>query len=590
MCGIIGYIGKENAVPLVYEGLKKLEYRGYDSAGMAINKNGNIIIRKGVGKIEEVFDKSEILKMYANVGIAHSRWATHGNVTDENAHPHLSNNNEIVVVHNGIIENFDEVKSFLLERNFKLKSQTDTEVIPNLIQYFLDKGFALMDAVMAALKMLKGSFAVLILFKNKDILVGARKESPLVVGVGKDGYFLSSDIPSFLEHTKDVVYLHDGDIVLATPQKIKFFSLKTGLEVQRNVSTVDWDAEQAKKGSFEHFMLKEIFEQADAIKMATMQKKEQIESLANLMKKAKGVFLIGCGTSYHACLAASYKFAKVANFHVNVVVASEFENFSKFINDKSLIIAVSQSGETADVLNAVKLAREKGAKVFSIVNVVGSSLTRYSHQTILQNAGPEICVLATKSYTSQLAILTLIAYALAGKYDEGINKLRELVNYIYYLTSENMRNRIKELSEKLRYTEHIYLIGRSLQFPTALEAALKIKEVSYVHAEAFPGGELKHGPLALIEYGTPCIIFVSKDTEKEILSNAAELKARGAYIIGISYKNNDIFDFFIKVREAEELNTICQIIPIQILAYQLAILRGCDPDKPKNLAKSVTVK
>jgi len=337
-------------------------------------------------------------------------------------------------------------------------------------------------------------------------------------------------------------------------------------------------------------MLKEISEQVDTVKRAMSHDRKIIEKIAEDMKKAKGIFFVACGTAYHACLAASYIFSKVVNMHINVVLASEFRNYEHFLKKDTLVIAVSQSGETIDTIDAVKVARGKGSKIISIVNVMGSSLTRYSDDFLLTNAGPEICVLATKSYTSQVTLLTLLAYTLVGKSDEIRNKLNYVWNIIYYLTSKTTRDMIKELAEKLKDKKHIFLIGRGLQYSTALEAALKIKEVSYIHAEAFAGGELKHGTIALIEEGTPCIVFVSEENEREIISNAIEVKSRGGYIIGVAPKKNDVFDFWIKVPEANNLNPIVQIIPIQTLAYQLAVLRGCDPDKPRNLAKSVTVK
>jgi glucosamine--fructose-6-phosphate aminotransferase (isomerizing) len=344
------------------------------------------------------------------------------------------------------------------------------------------------------------------------------------------------------------------------------------------------------KGNFDHFMLKEISEQVDTVKKAMSNDKEIVEKIAGEIKKSKGVFFVACGTAYHACLAASYVFSKVANMHINVVLASEFKNYEHFLKEDTLVIAVSQSGETIDTIDAVKAAREKGSKVISIVNVMGSSLTRYSDDFLLTNAGPEICVLATKSYTAQVVLLNLLAYAIVGKLDETKSKLNYVWNIIYNLTTKTTRDKIKELAEKLKDEQNIFLIGRGLQYSTALEAALKIKEVSYIHAEAFAGGELKHGTIALIEEGTPCIVFVSEENEKEIISNAIEVKSRGGFIIGVAPKKNEVFDFWIKVPEANNFNPIVQIIPIQILAYQLAVLRGCDPDKPRNLAKSVTVK
>lgn len=588
MCGIIGYVGKGNAVPLVCDGLKRLSYRGYDSCGIAVKSDGIISVIKDKGKIGEVLDSPEVRKLNGNIAIAHTRWATHGTVTAENAHPHLSNDGTIAVVHNGIIENYQELRDMLMRNGFRFRSQTDTEVIPNLIEFYLKRNdYA--TAVREALGMLEGSYAVLIMKKGADMLIAARKESPLVLGLGTEGYFAASDIPAFLDHTKKVIYLSDFDMAILG-KDVKIFNVKTGQEVQRKISTVEWSAEQAKKGLFEHFMLKEISEQAETLSNAIEQDAGSIKLVAEAIKAAKGIYFVACGSSYHACLAASYTFSKMARKHVNLCLASEFPNFEHFLVQDSLVIAVSQSGETADVLAAVKAAKGKGAKVISIVNVMGSTLARESDTAILMHAGPEICVLSTKTYTSQLAILTLIAYALVGRYDEGKGKLKELIRYIYYLTAESTRKEIKILSEKLKGKEHIYTIGRGLQYPTAMEAALKIKEVSYIHAEGFAGGELKHGSIALIEEGTPCIVFASSDTEKEMIGNAMELKARGAYIIGVGPNANEVYDTFIKVREAEEANSICQIIPIQILAYQLAVLRGCNPDMPRNLAKSVTVK
>ncbi len=588
MCGIIGYIGNKNAVPIVLDGLKKLEYRGYDSFGIGILNGSGITVKKEVGKISEISSNSEINNIEGNVAVGHSRWSTHGKVTKENAHPHLSNNGKIAVVHNGIIENYQELKKFLISNGFKFYSETDTEVIPNLIEFYMKEN-NFVDAVKKAIGQLEGSYALVMIYENENQLVAVRHESPLVIGVGDSEFFVASDIPAFLGHTKKVIYLDDKDMAIIN-KKLEIFNLKSDSPVVRPVHTIEWDAEQAKKGKFRHFMLKEITEQAEVINKAIAQDKKIIYEIADAIKKARGIYFVACGTAYHACLAASYKFSKIAKRHVNVALASEFPNYKDFLIPQSLVIAVSQSGETADVLAAIRAAKAKGAKVISIVNVAGSSLARESDQALLQHAGPEICVLSTKSYTSQLAILTLLAYAIAGKFEEGRAKLKDLIKYIYYLTSANMQSHIKYLAKRLSSIKDIYMIGRGLQYPTALEAALKIKEVSYIHAEGFAGGELKHGSIALIEKGTPCIVFSSQDTEKEVISNAMELKARGAYIIGVSPKPNEVFDFFIKVREAEEANSICQIIPIQILAYQLALLRGCDPDRPRNLSKSVTVK
>jgi glucosamine--fructose-6-phosphate aminotransferase (isomerizing) len=585
MCGIIGYKGAKQASLIILEGLKKLEYRGYDSAGI-ITLDSGFHLQKNVGKINEI--KFNLNELKGSIGCGHTRWATTGKVTQSNAHPHLSNNGKITVVHNGIIENYQELKKFLILNGFNFYSETDTEVIPNLIEYFMrEKDF--FNATKLALSKLEGSYAIVALSQGENKIIAARKESPLVIGIGNDEYFVASDVPAFLEHTKNVIYLEEKDIAVID-NKIEIFNLNKNSFVERPINTVEWSLEQVKKGNFEHYMLKEISEQAETINKAIMQDEKTIKEIAELIKKARGIYLVGCGSSYHACLSASYKFSSLTKMHVNVALASEFSNYKDFIVPETLVIAVSQSGETADVLGAVRSAKEKGAKVISIVNVMGSSLMRESHEALMMNSGPEICVLSTKTYTSQLALLILLAYAVAGRYEDGKKKLKDLINYIYHLTSANARKYIKNLAEKIKDSDHIYLIGRGLQYPTALEAALKIKEVSYIHAEGFAGGELKHGTIALIEKGTPCIIFTSNQTEKEILSNAAELKVRGGYIIGIGPNSNEIFGTFIKVREAEEANSICQIIPIQILAYQLALLRNCDPDRPRNLAKSVTVK
>ncbi|MCK4634237.1 MAG: glutamine--fructose-6-phosphate transaminase (isomerizing) [Candidatus Aenigmarchaeota archaeon] len=586
MCGIIGYIGEKQAAPIIFSGLKKLEYRGYDSAGIATLNNG-IHIKKDVGKVKDIHSRINLTDLPGFIGIGHTRWATHGGVTKENAHPHTDCSGEIVIVHNGIIENFQELKREL--KHHKLKSETDSEIIAHLIEEEMEnKGFV--EAAKTALKRVEGHFSLLILNKNDKRMIAARRGSPLVIGVGKGEYFPASDIPAFLDYTKDVIYLHDNDFVVLDKNGPKFFNLKNGENIERVVSTVDWDAEQAKKGEFEHFMLKEIIEQTETIQKAINQKMEIVEEVVGDIKNAQGIFFVGCGTAYHACLTGSYLFSKVAKKHVNVVSGSEFPHFEHFLTDKTLVIAVSQSGETADVLEAVKTARKRGSKVLSIVNVMGSSLTRNSDKVLLTHSGPEICVLSTKAYTAQLALMLLLAYATAGKIEDGRDQLKNLYNMVYNLTALSKRKKLKKLAEKLKDKEHIFTIGRGLMYPTALEAALKLKEVSYIHTEGFAGGDLKHGTIALIEKGTPCITFVSNGTEKEILSNAMEIKSRGGYIIGVGPKNNDIFDYFIKVPKSSVADPITHIIPMQILAYQLAVLRGCDPDKPRNLAKSVTVK
>ncbi len=587
MCGIVGYIGETIDVGSFSSMLSKMEYRGYDSAGFAAVVGDNILLHKGVGTISEVITGTDAPNIQSDLIIGHTRWATHGKVTKENAHPHLDCNGTVAIVHNGIIENYKELRADLEKKGHIFKSETDSEVVAHLIEDEL-RHANIVSAFSNAIEKIKGSYALLAVSPKEKVMVAARKESPLVLGISDKGNFVSSDVVAFLDKTDKVIYLDEGDIAVVGKNSVKIYN--NGVKVKRDIDTIKWDAEQAKKGVFKHFMLKEISEQADAVKKAITQDDKIINGIANEIKNAKGVFFVGCGTAYHACLEGSYIFSKVAKTHVNVVYAHEFSNYSHFLTKDSLVIAISQSGETADTLEAIMTAKEKGAKVMSIVNVAGSTLVRESDKVLLQHAGPEICVLSTKSYTSQLAVLTLLAYALAGKLDEGKSKLKELIRYIYYLTSRHTQEHIKKIAERLKDAKNVYILGKGLQYPTALEAALKIREVSYIPTLAFAAGELKHGNIALIEKETPCVVLISSKTDKDMIISTQEIKARGAHVIGVGPKNNDLFDFFVKVREAEEANSIVQIIPMQILAYQLAVLKGLNPDKPRNLAKSVTVK
>ena len=574
-------------MPIILNGLKRLEYRGYDSVGIAIS-NGDLFVKKYVGRVDDFVKELKDLSIEGYLGIGHTRWATNGEVNLNNTHPHISNDGSIAVVHNGIIENYRELRNFLENKGFKFYSQTDSEVIPNLIQYFMDNNVNFDSAVIEAIKMLKGTYAILAIHKDHKKIIAARKESPLVLGVGNNEYFLASDIPSFIEHTKNVVYLKDNDFVFVDKNGFRIYNMNSG-SVNRRIDSVNFDVEKAKKGIYEHYMLKEIMEQINSIEDSVRQDEEKIVEIANEIKRTNNVFIIGSGSSYHAALVGKYLFSNISKKHVNVIIASEFDNFLNLLDKNSLLIAVSQSGETYDVLNAVRKAKSKGVKIISIVNVMGSSLVNESDEYILMNVGPEIGVLSTKTYTAEIAILTLLAYAMANRYEYGKERLLMLRDEIYNLTSRTTRDKLKEIANKIKDKKDIFVIGRNLQYPTAMEAALKIKEVSYIHAEAYPSGELKHGTLSLIEEGVPCIIFSSLDTRNKILSNANEIKSRGGHIIGISDKNEDIFDDWIKVKDEGYENPIIQIIPIQILAYELAILRGNDPDHPRNLAKSVTV-
>lgn len=586
MCGIIGYKGNRNANEVVINGLKRLEYRGYDSFGIA-SKNSTLEIFKKVGKIGN-FTINDLKLKKSKIALGHTRWATHGNVTETNAHPQLSQDNKIAVVHNGIVENYQELKKILIKQGLKFKSQTDTEVISQYIYFFMKKGLSFEEATKKTLKQLEGSFAIVTIHQDYNTIIGARRGSPLVLGIGKDEFFIASDVPAFLEYTKDVIYLDDNEIVVID-KKYNIFDLKNNTIVNKKINKINWTLEQAKKENYPHYMLKEIIEQKYTVKKSIEQDPKLINRIIKMIKQAYGVFFVGCGTSYHACISSSYTFAHIAKKHVNVTLASEFRNYENFLTDKTLIIAVSQSGETADLLDAVKVAKKHNCKIISICNVMGSTLTRLANENIMMNSGPEICVLSTKTYTAQLAILLLLAYGVADR----IEKAKELINQ----ASEIIKNiiddnlvRLKELANKLKDNKSFFLIGRDLAYPSALEGALKIKEVSYIHAEGFAGGELKHGTIALIEKNIPVIALVTKWTKQLILSNAMEVKSRGAFIIGINEEENELYDYFIKTPELGNANPIVMIIPIQILAYYLAIARNLDPDKPRNLAKSVTVK
>lgn len=590
MCGIFGYTGqKKDAGRIVLEGLKKLEYRGYDSWGVAMQTNHAIVVKKDIGKISGVESKN--LMDVSSLAIAHSRWATHGGVTKENAHPHLSGDGTIAVVHNGIIENYEELKSELLKKGHTFLSQTDTEVIPHLIEEYKKEGFNLPDAVQKACNRFHGRFAILALDTTSKMLVAARTGSPLIVGIGEGEYFIASDIPAFLEHTRNVHYLDDGEMVWTDGATIQFASIAYGERREKRTVNISWKAEDSEKGDYEHFMMKEIMDQKESMSRAVHQDDEQIMKVAKEIETCLGCILAGCGTAGKVCMAADYFFSVVAHRHVNFVPASEFKIYHHFLKPESLLIVVSQSGETADVLEAMSVAKAAGSKVLAIVNVEGSSIYRAADFALLINAGPERAVASTKAATGQMAVLLLIAHAVAGKLNEGRTLLLETGAKINDMLNPRYIEHIKSIAEAIHTHENLYIIGKSWNYPMALESAIKIQEVSYVHAEGFAAGELKHGPIALIEQGTPCIALMGNDEmTSDMLSNIQELKARGAMIIGVAPEKHASFDHWIKVPDSGSAQPIVNVIPIQILAYYLAVLRGKDPDMPRNLAKSVTVK
>jgi len=585
MCGIIGYVGAKNATPILFDSLKRLEYRGYDSYGFATLDGEKIWVRKSKGKVSE----AGFEKLPGSVGIAHTRWATHGKVTKANAHPHLDCTRRIAVIHNGIIENFEKLRSDLVKKGHVFRSDTDSEIIAHLIEDSIELG--LPEAVMRTMKILKGRSAVLVIKNDFDGVVAARNGSPLILGVGRGEYFIASDVPAFLNRTKDVMYLDDGEmVVLERGQTPKFRNIGTGTRIEKRVIKIDWDAKHAEKGDYRHFMIKEIMEQKETIIRAINQNDDEIKKVAGAINKAYGVFLIGCGTAGNVCHTGEYIFSSIAKKHVNHVVASEFPGYRDFLTKRTLLIMVSQSGETADVLEAVRVAREKGAKVISLVNVRGSTLHRMSDFTFHINAGPEKAVASTKATTAQLAILYLLAYACAGRIEDGKRLLLEAASKINDMLNPRYNERIRSLASSMQRKKDIYIIGRSLNYPMAIEAAIKIMEVSYIHAHGFAGGELKHGPIALIKKNTPCIVLTGDGSDQDTVNNAMEIKARGGYIIGVGPKKYDVFDFWLKTPDVGLASPMVNIIPVQLLAYHLGDLRGCDIDTPRNLAKSVTVK
>ncbi|MFH1257858.1 MAG: glutamine--fructose-6-phosphate transaminase (isomerizing) [Candidatus Micrarchaeota archaeon] len=593
MCGIIGFVSaeEENAGKLLFDGLKKLEYRGYDSAGMAVTNGGDFRIEKQVGSLDAFEKAVDLSDIYGFSGISHTRWATHGGVTKNNAHPQLSCNRKIAVVHNGIIENFQELKKSLGESH-KFTSETDTEVIAHLIEDFREKGLAPKDAFSSALKMLKGSYALLVIFsEEKGKVFFAKNESPLILGKANGKMFAASDSMPLLKHTDEVIYLDDGEYGVIEGNSFSVFSISDGKPVIKKISKINWSASSSDKGMFAHYMLKEIFEQPQALKNSLQQPYGAVEEFAKAIHSAQGVMLIACGTALHAAMAGQYLLDKVAGKHVNVINASEFPYLETSLQKNSLVIAISQSGETADVLNAIKTIKSKGARVFSIINVQGSSIARASEKAVYINAGPEIAVASTKAFVCQLSVLYQIAFALNGKLEEGRKKLSEITALMKIAMDINAE-KTQKLAASLKGVHDVYFIGRGINYPIALEGSLKMKEISYIHAEGMAAGELKHGTLALIEKNTPVIAISPRDyLFHETLSNEVETKARGARIIAVSNESNPVYDELLEIPDAEpDFYPLLSVIPLQLLAYHLAVLRGYDPDKPRNLAKSVTVK
>lgn len=598
MCGIVGYFGSKNGAEIVVDGLKRLEYRGYDSWGLAAIKDDKLIKHKQVGKIGGFELKRDLPKFSGEICIGHTRWATHGGVTEANSHPHFSCDKKIAVVHNGIVENYQELRADLEKKGHKFASQTDTEVIAHLIEQTLKTTPNRVEAVRQTLKKLEGSYGLGIIFEDEKLMIGARKGSPLVLGIGNSPsgreIILGSDVPAFLKYTNKVVFLEEYEMVAISDQikdKFEIINVNSGKIVKPKIVTIKWDATEAEKGGHPHFMIKEMLEQPNVIEKTIGMEKNELEKAAKMIEKAKRVYVVACGTALHAGMYGSYLLAKVNKIMVQPISAGELHHFAPLFKKGDLVICVSQSGETADVLEAVKSAHAAGAKVLALVNVMGSSLMRAADFSLLTKAGPEICVLSTKAYVSQMAMFVMISGALSGKLTQAKKSLQDAQANIEKILSKKSLETIKKMAKKLAKADNIYALGRGINYPNALEACLKIKEVSYIHAEGFAGGDLKHGPIALIEKGVPVIVFACDDeSEAEIISNAMEVKARGAEVIGINYRNNQIFEQYLPIEKNGFYAPIASIVYPQLMAYYIALEKKFDPDKPRNLAKSVTVK
>ncbi len=594
MCGIVGFLGNDqvngHSASIILDCLKTLEYRGYDSAGMATIEKGAIWCKKGVGMVAAVNKECHLEELPGKLGIGHVRWATHGGVTTSNAHPHLDCKSEIAVVHNGIINNYQTLRHEL-EGRHHFSSETDTEVVSHLIEDFMSEGASLKEAVLGAISKLEGSYALVVVSSREpDKIIAAKNESPLVVGMGAQGYYVASDIISLLGRAESVIPMDDGELAVITRDGITITD-REGKEVLKPPQPVNCEWLAPSLNGHKHYMIKEIFEEPDAIETALRQDDGLLMELALEILRAKQVVIIACGTSRHAALIGRYLFSNLASKFCEVVMGSEFEYFANSIDKNTVVIAISQSGETADVIAGVKMAKAREARIISMVNVPSSTLTRMSDKTIYLNCGPELCVAATKSFIAQLVLFYQLTFAMLNQLDQGRQKLREISKQIRENLNHN-GEKVRRLGREMKDRADFYFLARGINYAIALEGALKLKEISYIHAEGMPAGELKHGTLALMEKGTPVLTICPDDyTYSDTLSNAMETKARGAFVIGLSDKNNEIFDEWIELPKVDEMfYPLVSVVPLQLLAYYAAIARGKDPDRPRNLAKSVTVK
>ncbi|WP_426349932.1 glutamine--fructose-6-phosphate transaminase (isomerizing) [Alloiococcus sp. CFN-8] len=607
MCGIVGYFGYRDAAPLLIEGLSKLEYRGYDSAGVAVLNDKGIDVSKCKGRLANLEARLESKPIEGHIGIGHTRWATHGEPSDVNSHPHCDCDITISVVHNGIIENYMKLREWLTSKGYEFLSETDTEVIPNLIDFYYEGN--LLEAVMKSVSMMEGSYAIgVVCSKEPDKLVAVRKDSPLIVGLGEKESFIASDIPAVLNHTRDIYLLEDKEFVVLSSQGVNIFD-EHGEELHKEIYKVTWNADAAEKGGYEDFMLKEIHEQPKAIKdtmtSRVISKEEisldKITITKEYLDNVDRIYVVACGTAYHAGLVGKYAIEKLAKLQVEVDVASEFRYRDPIITDRTLIIVVSQSGETADTLAVLREGKKKGARVLAITNVVGSSVSREAHDVLYTWAGPEIAVASTKAYVTQLIAFYIVALRFAELKNtisqEELELLKEELYRLPALAQETLKH--QDVLQRFAYNTYtekdMYFLGRGMDYAVSLEGSLKLKEISYIHSDAYAGGELKHGPIALIEKGTVVIALVTQNTLLDkMVSNIKEVVTRGAKVMAITLEGNDDIektaDSVLYLPKIHELLTpVLAVIPLQLLAYYMAKQKGCDVDKPRNLAKSVTV-
>lgn len=611
MCGIVGYIGNQKATPILLNGLSALEYRGYDSAGIAVLEKNNICILKDKGRVKNLYNIDGINELSANIGIAHTRWATHGKPSKENAHPHSDNSNTFAVVHNGIIENFAVLKEFLINKGYTFYSETDTEIIPNLIHYYyynnIEDDDKFLRAVKSACDDLKGSYSIEVLSKlHPDKLIVIRKDSPLVIGTSESENFVASDIPAVLSYTRKFYLLNDNEYAVIYKDKVEFYDNSLS-KINKGIKTIDWDANAAEKDGFDDYMLKEIFEQPNSIretigsrfKLGENCSLDDLTLSKDYLNSLNKIYIIGCGTAMYAGLVGKDIIEKLCKIPVEVEIASEFRYRDPIIDNKTLCIYISQSGETADTIAALKLAKSKGAKTLSISNVIGSSITREADYTIYTHAGPEIAVASTKAYTSQVVLIAILAIHFAEILESADKEVIEhLKSDILDLPAKitallNNTEEIQEFAKKIYTQKDIFFLGRGVDYHVALEGSLKLKEISYIHSEAYAAGELKHGPIALIENGITVVgIMTIPNLVEKCVSNMQEVISRGANTLIITNQNlpNSNFNYVINIPETNPLiSPILSVIPMQLLAYYISKNKGLDVDKPRNLAKSVTV-